>query len=648
MTRLLPLLILLTACAPILDAGSTTDTAAPMDTVPDTPTDTPAPTDLPDAVDLGGPETEMICVPGAATCVDDSTREVCSPEGDKLWQLPCGDGFLCDLGLCLELICEPGAPAGCAGPSTRFICTDLGTRRDSAECPVGEKCYAGECVDWACLPGQRICEGFYSVKACVEVEDGVWGWETAETCYGGICKEGACIYGACEVDPKLNTYVGCDYWAADLDNIEGGQWERVALVVSVPLGAGDAEVTITDWSLEPPAPLTAMELSVPDLVVDEGGLEVFLLPTGHDIDGSMLSRRSFRVESSAPVTVHQFNPLNGDEVYTNDASLLLPSPALGQEYLVMSWPLRTWGLPIRGFLTIIATDEAPTTVQIWPSAATTPGPDLPALAPDPDAPWEVVLAHGEVLNLETDGPEGADLTGTRIVADHNVVVFGGHECANIPLGVNYCDHVEQQLYPVAAWGTSYIGDAFAKRDAAQVDTWRILAGADGVQVSLEPPVADPPESLDRGEFFEFDTAESFRVDATGPILVGHFLQGSNHSGFSPTCGTTGIGDPAFTLGVPVDQYLNKYIFLTPEHYDEDYVNIMHPPDAQITIDGWDLEDIVLPIATHDLGDHIVMQVEIPDGVHVITGDVPFGVTVYGYDCDVSYAYPGGLSLKSMR
>ena len=30
--------------------------------------------------------------------------------------------------------------------------------------------------------------------------------------------------------------------------------------------------------------------------------------------------------------------------------------------------------------------------------------------------------------------------------------------------------------------------------------------------------------------------------------------------------------------------------------------------------------------------------------HTITGTAPFALLVYGYDCDVSYAYPGGLNL----
>ncbi|MCY1007897.1 hypothetical protein OV079_20530 [Nannocystis pusilla] len=37
-----------------------------------------------------------------------------------------------------------------------------------------------------------------------------------------------------------------------------------------------------------------------------------------------------------------------------------------------------------------------------------------------------------------------------------------------------------------------------------------------------------------------------------------------------------------------------------------------------------------------------------DGVHVLTGDQPFGVIVIGYDEYDSYAYPGGLDQKQIN
>ena len=35
----------------------------------------------------------------------------------------------------------------------------------------------------------------------------------------------------------------------------------------------------------------------------------------------------------------------------------------------------------------------------------------------------------------------------------------------------------------------------------------------------------------------------------------------------------------------------------------------------------------------------------PAVAHTVTAEQPFGLLVYGYDCDVSYAYPGGLNLE---
>ena len=265
---------------------------------------------------------------------------------------------------------------------------------------------------------------------------------------------------------------------------------------------------------------------------------------------------------------------------------------------------------------------------------------------DPPQPYSFVLAQGGVLNLESEWVQGnGDLTGTRIVADRKVTVFGGHECANVTVLVGYCDHLEQQLYPLAAWGTAYVGDAFHPRNPSQQDWWRIMAGDNNVVVTISPDVATPPAILAKGEWFEFSTYSSFSVSATGPILVGHYLQGSNYTGFepSPDCNGSGIGDPAFTLGVPVQQFLDTYTFLTPPHYVEDYVNIIAKPGTQVMLDG-------APIAgaTTDLGEFAVTQLPVSDGVHTVSAPEPFGLTAYGYDCDVSYAYPGGLKLKKLQ
>ena len=607
--------------------------------------------------DGGAPDSGPFCEPGEFTCLSDTERGICNDEGSA-WDIEtCTDGLVCDGGFCMETICEPGALQGiCLGPASFGVCSEMGTQWTAGYCEQGDTCYEGDCVSYECPPGAVICKGMTAVQECQEQPDGSYQWVVTETCEGGICQDGECL-GACEVNIKENTYLGCNYWALDLANFDQGGAELVALVVSAPLEGNDATVTITDMSQEPPVSLTPGELQVTDMLVPKGSLGVFMLPPNHDIVASSLSRRSFKVETDAPVTVHQFNPLNGENVFTNDASLLLPDNVGGLEYLVMSWPVRANGVGFEGYFTLIATQAGETHVDIWPTENVVAGTGVAAMAANPAQPYAFTLQQGDVLSLEAVSQQGADLTGTRIVSDQKISVFGGHECANVPSNpyVNYCDHIEQQLFPLQAWGSSYVADAFMPRNGNQQDTWRIMAGADGVNVTLNPPVAGPWSGLQKGQYVEFQAAGSFDIVATEPVLVGHYLQGSNYPGYQPNsvCGGgglfedhTGIGDPAFTLVVPTDQFLDTYVFLTPDKYSDDFINLTAPMGTSFLLDGAPVTGVLTPIpGPEGMG---VYQLSIADGVHTVTGDAPFGLTVYGYDCDVSYAYPGGLRLKSIQ
>lgn len=606
------------------------------------------------ALDL---DTGPFCIPGSLTCLSTTQKGICKDDGSDYRAEACPEGFFCDAGSCKEQVCTPGEPEGegkCVAPTAYSVCNETGTDWTWAECEPGLSCYQGKCVSYKCPPDEVICKGLTAVQKCMPTEDGGYDWEVTELCANGLCKDGKCL-GACEVNLKQESYLGCDYWAVDLDNSEGGQYMPVGLVVSAPGGGGDAAITVLDMSKVPAVELAPADLSVTAMDVPEGTLKVFMLPNGHDIDGSIQTNKSFRVKSTAPVTVHQFNPLNGEAVYSNDASLLLPSHTGGQEYYVLSWPMRTSKYTLRGFFAVVATQEGITKVSVTPTSATLKGVNVDAMQANPTTPYVFYLEQGDVLNVETDGAQGADLTGTKIVSDKKVNVLGGHECANIPMYpniVDWCDHLEEQLFPVNTWGSRYMADAFAPRNGSQLDTWRIVSGAAGVNVNLIPSLAGPFKNLKKGQWVEFQTAQSFEISATGPIMVGHYMQGSNYPGASKVCytkgsdtPTTGIGDPSLTLVVPVEQYLSEYVFLIPDAYQTDYVNVVKKKDADVLLDG---VKVIQPFT--NLGsDNVwaVAQVQIADGVHTITSSDVFGITAYGYDCDVSYAYPGGLNMKSM-
>jgi len=619
----------------VVDSQTIPDIPRPRpDLAADIPADTPAIQDV---------APDLFCQPGHPVCLDDKTRGICDDSGAEYKAVDCDEGLICDDGFCLEVVCIAGAAKGeCAGPSTVYVCSEKGTAWVAKECETGLTCYEGQCVNWQCNPGDMTCKGLTAVQECLPDGEGGYSWVVVETCEGGMCMGGKCV-SACEANIKMNSYLGCDYWAVDLDNIEGGEHEAVAVVVSAPGNGNAAKVTITSTSTG--MELTPEELGGAPLTVPPGGVQVYLLPNFHDLDGSVLTDKTFEVVTNSPVTVHQFNPLNGEEIFTNDASLLLPAHAGGKEYVVMAWPMRTWGgVTLRSFLTVIATQEGDTEVEVAPASPVVAGQGVPAMGK-----WQsqkFFLKRGDVLNLENEGVEGDDLTGTIILADKKVSVFGGHECANIHIPWERCDHIEQQLFPVQAWGKEYVGDPFYPRNNMQEDTWRIVAGENNIQVTLDPPIAGP-YSLSKGEWVQFDAETGFVATGTGKFLLGHYLQSCNYPGFTVACsdisGQLGIGDPAFTLGVPVGQYLDQYVLLTPEDYDEDYINFISKPETGITLDGVLLTDQKVSVG---FGEWTVIQKKVNPGIHSVEADGPVGLTAYGYGCHVSYAYPGGLKLEA--
>ena len=94
---------------------------------------------------------------------------------------------------------------------------------------------------------------------------------------------------------------------------------------------------------------------------------------------------------------------------------------------------------LRGFLTVVAIKEEPTTVSVTVTARTQGGVGgIPAM--EPGERFEAVLNQFDVLNIKTGAP-GADLTGSSIESSQPVVVFAGSEAANVP-NTNHCINVD--------------------------------------------------------------------------------------------------------------------------------------------------------------------------------------------------------------
>ena len=596
-----------------------------------------------------------------------------------------GNGQNGDAGLDGSGACEEGTLQCDMARSVVLQCQD-GKWVDKEVCEGDTPyCHEDHCVK--CLPNAKYCEG-NDVMQCNE--DGTDSTLVESCGLGTTCTAGACS-SACELASQKHSYIGCEYWPASVANaqLDPAFDEDFAVVVH---NANDTPATVT---------ITKGTMQVAEEEIGAGELKVIRLSYDETLKGDkdnfqsvLAPNGAYHLESTMPVTVYQFNPLdfelqsqcqNSSEQpchsYSNDASLLLPSHVLSNNYVVVSLP--TLGISktstqnpppyhfIPGFVSIVATQDD-TTVTIHFSAYTEPGDGIQSYRPGDTAQFS--LAKGQVLQvlsaIPSDCSEGTesqddcngqsgytckycnmgpeyDLTGTVIESTAPVAVFSGHVCAFVPYNYWACDHLEEQMFPSEAWGSDYIVGRTEPQgpEDPEPNVVKIVSREDDNDITFDPPDVHEDVTLASGEYLEFSTGTNFRVTGTKPFMVAHFLVGQNYY----TNQKDYWGDPAFALVVPFEQYRQTYTFLTPETFTYNYVNIIGPVSEDgLNIYNIKLDGELVTFPPEKIGHYSVARIDISDTVesfHTVTGDQPFGVMVYGFAKFTSYYYPGGLDLR---
>ena len=334
----------------------------------------------------------------------------------------------------------------------------------------------------------------------------------------------------------------------------------------------------------------------------------------------VVGNKGIHVTANDEVTVYGLNQLRA----TTDAYLGLPTDILGTEYIVQGYE-NTNVVNASQFGIVAAQDN--TTVTITPSASTTDG-HVAGVA------FNVAMNQGQTYQLRNN-VNGDDLSGSIVTADKPVAVYGGHQCANIPRGFTFCDHIVEQMTPTSTWGQSFVTLPLATRIGG--DTFRVLASDNVTAVSIN---GAPFAMLNRGEFFETILTSASTINSDKPILV---TQYSNSTSFD---GVT--SDPFEVIIPPFEQFLAGYVVSTPATiFQINFVNIVAPDAAvgAITLDG-----TAIPagdFSTIGTSGFSGAQVAVAVGSHALAGPLPFGITAYGFAQADSYGYPGGLALAEI-
>ncbi len=548
------------------------------------------------------------CEPGERFCQNEVAFE-CQDDRRTLTQTPCGQGAFCDAGICQPDVCTPQEPT-CEG-QIAGLCDERGSGvgEGGRDCALeGLSCDEGACV--ACEPGQARCAEDDRVEVC---EGGSW-----------------------QLEPR--SHQGCRFWSIDLDNFDGGLLapHGVSLInadaspsqIAVERGNGQP-LQITPWPTQiAPRGLGVLEFNATFVDLNTN---TALLDTSY-VAGTMLGDQSFFIQTSSPASATQLNPLRGG-TFTTDGSLLFPQGAAGTEFIVLSWQHRSQQFTIRGFITIVAVDDDPTIVSVTPTARIIAGTDRvntrSVAAIDVGELRTFTLERGQFLNLETEGPEGADLTGSVVTSNRPVLVFSGHECANIPLGVNFCDHLEEMMPSVDTWGSQHVISQLALR-GDQPDLFQIVASQDLTEVQLLPPQAGIDTlTLARGQKLTFQSNQGFQVLSSAPVLVGHYITGGGDR-----------SDPSMMVVPSLDAWLTRNDIFMPDDFPSSFTSVVTRAGNEVLFDLEPIEDWE-PI--HDSG-FVAAQIPTDPGAHTLTSDEPFWSSVYGYSSSESFLLVGGRGL----
>jgi hypothetical protein len=492
-----------------------------------------------------------------------------------------------------------------------------------------------------CNPGAKQCVDGVSFETCAV--DGLM-WEGPTNCGNKeVCEFGSCVGLCAQADANASS-IGCLYYAIDANNdpVENYDAQPYAVTVSNVNATFTAEVQVQVYS-------NGNWMTIQQASVAPKTLKQFDLPDRHVNYTNLNPRGAYKIVSDVPLIAYQFQPINGQSSFTSDASLLLPKSVYDQYYYVLGWGEPSFG---NAQINIVAAEDG-TTVTITPKVATVAGGGIPAL--QANMPYNLpVLNEADVVQLEANN----QFSGTYITSDKPIAVFSTHWCGNIPIQTCCCDHLEEQVYGLQKWGTTYVASRWPPRNVNQPENsyWHLFAAEDNTKVHIDAHgevigIGMTDFVMAKGQLNLLSVRGSvanpgdFLITADKPIYLMQYLSSSGDTGVAQV---DKAGDPAMAQAVPVEQFRSDYIILTPSNWLYDYLVITKKAGTTVNLDGQPIaQNLFTKVgpANNPTEWEVGRVANLADGVHALDGDQPFGVLILGYDSYDSYAYPGGLDQK---
>ena len=303
-----------------------------------------------------------------------------------------------------------------------------------------------------------------------------------------------------------------------------------------------------------------------------------------------------------------------------------------------------------------------------PTVGILQGKDVTPAARGESQTW--TLSRGQVLQIT----QRENASGSPIVANKPIGLFGGSVCAFLPGTIEFCDLTQQQIAPFSQWGTEYALvpyepriDSLTGKDVRENVPWSLVGAVDGTRLVYDPArPRNAPETLSAGQVVSFFTDELVTVksqDDKHPFHAAVYMTGSQFNGGLGGGGRT-VGDADFVNVVPSDQFLDRYVFFADYTFPETSLTVVRRKTAAgfLPVELACAGEITTfrPLGTS--GEYEYAWVHLtraytpqafPKGAcgygrHEASSSGPFSVTVWGTGRDASYGYPGGMGSRPVN
>ena len=549
---------------------------------------------------------------------------------------------------------DGGGDAAVVDAATQFADVVLGETGGKTQCSADQrKVLDGTTVVATCAPDQECALGA-CVPACdsAKINKNTVGCDYYSVDPGSMSGEA----GSCFAAYVANT------WTTDvsLDVTYNGKSLDLAGLARIPNGSG-ANITYSPLpnGVLPPGKMAILFLA--DWLTSPG-FQVTHCPAG--ITPGVTTEASsqltavihaFHITTTAPVVAYDIFPYGGLSSYISSATLLVPTSAWDTNYIAVDAfgppPAPQAGLP---FIQVVASEPG-TTITISPTASIVGGVNVAPTGKG--TPITYNLDAGDVVQLM----QHDELNGSPIQSNKPVGVWGGHSCMSIDPNDGDCDSGHQELFPVKAMGSEYVAVKHKNRKGYnEKPPWRLVGAVDGTTLMYDPPIAGAPATLNEGQLAMFYTTQDFVVksqDANHPFYAGGHMMGVYSQGQA-----FGTGDPDWVNVIPPDQWLAKYIFFTDPTMGNTNLVVTRKKASDGTFKDVTLDCVSTPVTgfapVDAAGTYQAARVDLVvagagvgacnNGIHEMHSEVPFGLTVWGSDFAVSYAYAAGARVQPLN